>query len=31
MKYAPEKVFILEEGEYIELSYQEFCAHSGTG
>lgn len=28
MKYAPKKVFILEDGEYIELSYQEFCAHS---
>lgn len=28
MKYAPKKVFILEDGEYIELSYQEFCACS---
>lgn len=25
MKYAPKKVFILEDGEYIEISYEEFC------
>lgn len=24
MKYAPKKVFILEEGKYIEMSYEEF-------
>lgn len=26
MKYTPKKVFILEDGRYIELSYQEFSA-----
>lgn len=26
MKYAPKKVFVLEDGRYIELSYQEFSA-----
>ena len=25
MKYAPEKVFILENGNYIEISYEELC------
>lgn len=25
MKYAPKKVFILENGSYIELTYDEFC------
>lgn len=25
MKYAPKKVFVLENGSYIELSYDEFC------
>lgn len=25
MKYAPRKVFILENGEYIEISYEELC------
>lgn len=25
MKYAPRKVFILESGSYIELTYEEFC------
>lgn len=24
-KYAPRKVFILENGEYIEITYEEFC------
>ena len=24
-KYAPRKVFILENGEYIEISYEELC------
>lgn len=27
MKHAPKKVFILEDGEYIEISYEEFCRH----
>ena len=27
MKYAPKKVFILENGSYKELSYEEFCLH----
>ncbi len=25
MKYVPKKVFVLENGKYTELSYQEFC------
>lgn len=25
MKYKPRKVFILNNGEYIELTYQDFC------
>lgn len=25
MKYAPRKIFILENGEYIEISYEELC------
>ena len=25
MKYEPQKVFILENGRYIEISYQELC------
>ena len=24
-KYAPRKVFILENGEYVEISYEELC------
>ena len=24
-KYAPRKVFVLENGEYIEISYEELC------
>lgn len=30
MKYAPKKVFILENGEYIEISYEEFCRREET-
>lgn len=30
MKYAPKKVFILENGAYIEISYEEFCRHEET-
>ncbi len=30
MKYAPKKVFILEDGEYIEISYEEFCQREET-
>ena len=30
MKHAPKKVFILEDGEYIEISYEEFCQHKET-
>ena len=26
MKYAPKKVFILDNGSYTELSYEEFCS-----
>lgn len=26
MKYAPKKVFILDNGSYMELSYEEFCS-----
>ncbi len=26
MKYAPKKVFILDNGIYTELSYEEFCS-----
>ena len=26
MKYTPKKVFVLENGDYIELSYEEFCS-----
>lgn len=25
MKYAPNKIFILENGRYQELTYEEFC------
>lgn len=25
MKYAPKKVFIIDKGSYMEISYQEFC------
>lgn len=25
MKYAPNKVFILENGSYVEISYEELC------
>lgn len=25
MKYTPRKIFILESGKYIELTYEEFC------
>ncbi len=31
MKYAPKKVFILEDGEDIELSYEEFCDRCELG
>lgn len=27
MKYAPKKVFILENGDYKELTYEKFCLH----
>lgn len=27
MKYDPKKVFILDDGKYIELTYQDFCNH----
>jgi len=30
VKYAPRKVFILENGEYIEISYEELCRREGT-
>lgn len=30
MKYAPKKVFILENGNYIELTYEKFCLHKET-
>lgn len=30
MKHAPKKVFILEDGEYIEISYEEFCQRKET-
>lgn len=30
VKYTPKKVFILEDGEYIEISYEEFCQHKET-
>lgn len=30
MKYAPKKVFILENGSYKELSYEEFCTRRDT-
>lgn len=30
MKHASKKVFILEDGEYIEISYEEFCQHKET-
>ncbi len=30
MKYAPKKVFILENGKYIEISYEEFCRREET-
>lgn len=30
MKHAPKKVFILEDGEYIEISYKEFCQRKET-
>lgn len=26
MKYAPQKVFIIEENDYIELTYPEYCS-----
>lgn len=29
-KYAPRKVFILENGEYIEISYEELCRREET-
>lgn len=31
MKYVPKKVFILEDGKYIELSYEEFCERCELG
>lgn len=27
MKYAPKKVFVLDNGSYTELSYEKFCSH----
>lgn len=30
VKHASKKVFILEDGEYIEISYEEFCQHKET-
>lgn len=30
MKHAPKKVFILEDGEYLEISYEEFCQRKET-
>ena len=30
MKHAPKKVFILEDDEYIEISYEEFCQRKET-
>ena len=29
-KYAPRKVFILENGEYVEISYEELCCREET-
>lgn len=28
MKYAPKRVFVLENGRYIEISYEELCNRS---
>lgn len=30
MKFEPKKVFVLENGKYIELTYQEFCLRCKT-
>lgn len=30
VKHAPKKVFILEDGEYLEISYEEFCQRKET-
>lgn len=30
MKYAPRKVFVIENGEYVELSYKEFSNRRET-
>lgn len=30
MKYAPKKVFVLENGNYIEITYEEFCHRKQT-
>lgn len=27
MTFEPKKIFVLEDGKYIELTYQEFCGH----
>lgn len=29
MKYIPKRVFVIEDGEYIELPYEEFSARQG--
>ena len=30
MKYAPKKVFILENNEYVEITYEELCHREAT-
>ena len=30
MKYAPEKVFVMENNEYVEISYSELCKREAT-